>query len=106
MYVVRGEILFCEVYNFFTYLVVACNDNSGIRADQHVTHQNKIHATVAFILKIGGVNLVLSTLKSRNSVVASTVLVTVVPHTFSHAPMCLDRVCVLLAPNLCGISKS
>ena len=63
MYTVRGESFLCRVDYIVTYLVVTCDDESTIRAAQRVMHRRGFHATVAFVLDIGGVNVVTSTLK-------------------------------------------
>ena len=57
---VRGESLFFKVDDFVTYLVVTCNGKCAIRETQRVIHGKVLHATVTFVLDIGGVKVVTS----------------------------------------------
>ena len=61
MYAVRGEILFCEVDNIVTYLIVAYNYKNSVWAAHRLTHKKGFHATLTFVLEIRGVNVVAST---------------------------------------------
>ena len=54
----RGEILFCEVDDLVTNIIVTCNDETAIREDQCVTDRAILHATDTLVLDIGGVNVV------------------------------------------------
>ena len=80
-----------EVDNIVTYLIVTCYDETFVSAADRVRQRKFLQATVTFILKVKGVNDIINTLKSRNSVAASTVPVTVVYHTLRQNPMCLAR---------------
>ena len=53
-----------EVENISTYLIVTCNDENAIRADQRVMHQNGLHATDEFVLEVKGFNVVMRTFKT------------------------------------------
>ena len=71
------------------YIVVTCDDDYRIKADQLVTHQRGLHATVAFVLEIGGVEFVTSTFKNQIFVADSTVPVSVLPRTLIQTPVWL-----------------
>ena len=43
------------------YLIVTCNDNTSVAAAESVTHRNVLQATVTFLLKFRGVNIITST---------------------------------------------
>ena len=63
------------------YLVMTCNYEISVAADEIMTHIKVLQSTVAFSLKVRGSNVITCKLKSRNSVAASTVTVAVVPCT-------------------------
>ena len=67
------------------------NYETSISAAKSVTHRKGLQATVTFLLKVGGLNVMRCTQKSQNSVVASIVPVTVVPPTLIQEPMWLGR---------------
>ena len=46
-----------------TYLIVTCDENNSVREAQRVLHQKGLHATVAFVLEVRGINIVTSKLK-------------------------------------------
>ena len=60
-YAVSGGGLSCEVDDLVMYLIVTCDDNTSVRADQRMTYQKGLHATAAFLLQVKGVNTVSST---------------------------------------------
>ena len=76
-----------EVYDIFVYIMFTCDDEASVSAAECVTHIKGLQATAAFILEVRGVNFITSTLKSRNSVVASTVTVTILSCTLVQEPM-------------------
>ena len=78
------EVLYGEVYDLVMYISVTCDDDTYVAAAERVTHIKVMDSTVTFILKLGGVNVITSTLKWRNYVAASNVPVTAVPHTLIH----------------------
>ena len=47
--------------DFITYLIVACDGETSVRASQRVTYKKGLHATATFVLEIRGVNVVTST---------------------------------------------
>ena len=49
-YVIGGESLFYEVDDIVAYLIVACDDETAVRASQQVTHQKGLHATITLFL--------------------------------------------------------
>ena len=55
----RGIIFLCEVDDLITSIIVTCDDETVIRAYQHMTQRNNLHTTVVFFLEIGGVNVVI-----------------------------------------------
>ena len=65
----------------FTYLIVTCNDETSVAAADCVIQIKVLQETVAFILKVRGVNVIRITYKYQHLVAASTVLVTIVPRT-------------------------
>ena len=44
-----------------TYLIGMCDYETSVRADQHVMHRKVLHATVAFVLEVRGVEVITST---------------------------------------------
>ena len=75
--------------DFIKYLIVTCNDDTFSAASERVMHRKGLHATVAFLLGVGGVNNIMITLKSQSSVAANIVPLTMVPCTIIQAPVCL-----------------
>ena len=47
--------------DIFTYLIVTFNDDTSVAAAECVTHRKFLQATVAFLLKVGGVKVISST---------------------------------------------
>ena len=88
MYVARTEGFYSKVDGLFEYLVVTCNDETFIATAEHLIHIKGLQATVSFSLKVGGVNVITYTLKSRNYVAASNVPVIVVPRALVQEPVC------------------
>ena len=60
-YTVRGELLSGDVDDIFTYLVVACYDDTSVAASDRVAHRKGLQATFAFSLKVRGVNVITCT---------------------------------------------
>ena len=79
--------MYGRVDDLVTYLIVTYNNETSVAAAECVTHQKVLHATATFILKIRGIIVITSTLKSSNPIVASAVPVTVVPCMISQVPM-------------------
>ena len=52
-----GEGLFCEADDLVTYLIVAYDDKTSVRADQSVMHLNGMHAIATFLCRLGGLSL-------------------------------------------------
>ena len=50
--------MFYEVDDLVAYIIVTCDDETPIRADQHVMYRKGLHATVALILDVRGFNVV------------------------------------------------
>ena len=46
------------------FIIVTCNEDTVIRAAQCVTHPKYLHATVAIVLEVRGVNVVTIALKT------------------------------------------
>ena len=67
-----------------TYLIVTYDDKTSVAAAERVTHRKCLQETLTFSLEDRGFNVITCTLKSRNSVAASNVPVTVVPRTLRH----------------------
>ena len=83
--------MFCEVDDLVTYLIVACNYETAIMADQHVTSRKSLHGTIALVLEVRGVKVVTITLKLKDSISGSTVPVIKLPRTFIQEPVYLAR---------------
>ena len=43
-----------------TYLIVTCNENTSIDSYYLVTHIKRLQATVTFLVKVSGVNIIMS----------------------------------------------
>ena len=61
MYTVRVEGLSRDVDYLILYLILTCNDENSVAAADCVTHRKFLQATIAFILKVRGVNIITST---------------------------------------------
>ena len=68
-----------------------CGDKASFATDKYVMYINGCATAVAFALDVRGGNIITCAQKTRNPVAANTVPVTVVPRTFSQAPMVLAR---------------
>ena len=77
--------------DLFTYLIVTCNDKNSISVDERVMHIKSLQATAVFLLNVRAVNVIISTLKSSNSVACSTVPVAIVPIMLNQEPVYLAR---------------
>ena len=78
-----------EVWEFGTHFVVVSDDEASFAEDNYVTYINGCATAAVFSLGVKGGNIITCKQKTRNPVAANTVPVTVVPRTFSQAPMFL-----------------
>ena len=67
------------------------DDEASFAADKYVTYINVCATADVFSLGVRGGNIITCKQKKRNLVAANTVPVTIVPRTFSQAPMFLER---------------
>ena len=87
VYKLRVEGLSVDVDNLVMYLIVTCNNETSVDTAEHVMHRKGLQSNVTFLLKVRDVNVITSTLKSRNSVVASTIPVISLPPTLIQEPV-------------------
>ena len=57
----RVEGLSCDMDGIFKYLFGTCDNNAPIRVDQRMKYRKVLHAIVAVMLEVRGVNVVAST---------------------------------------------
>ena len=48
------------MHNIVVYLVVTCNDETSVAADEYMTHIKGLQETVTFISKFRGVHIITS----------------------------------------------
>ena len=58
-YAVRGEGLSGKVDDIITNLIVVCNSETSAAVTERVMHRKCLQETVAFILKVRGVNVIM-----------------------------------------------
>ena len=63
------------------HFVVICDNEVSIAAAKSVKYGEERRAVVALFLEVRGGNIITRAKKTRNSVAANTVLITIVPHT-------------------------
>ena len=71
-----GYFLSGKVDDIDTYPIVMLNDKTSVSVAECVMHRKGLQATFTFTLQFSGVIVITCTLKSRNSVAVSTLLVT------------------------------
>ena len=54
----RGESLPEEVDDLVMYLVLECNDETSVAADDRVSHRKVLQATISNTLKVSGVTVI------------------------------------------------
>ena len=60
-YAVMVEGLSVNVYDFVTYIVVTCDDDTYVAAAERVMNRKCLQATIAFSLKVRGVAVITCT---------------------------------------------
>ena len=65
MYSNKGEVLYGKIDYLVTYLILTCNDNISVYADEHVIHRKGPQEIIAFILKVRGVNVITIIINNR-----------------------------------------
>ena len=61
MYSIRVEGLSGELDYLVMYHIVMCDDETSVSACESVTHRKVLQATVTFILKVGGFDVITRT---------------------------------------------
>ena len=61
MYAVRGEGLSGKMDDLVTYIIVTCDDDTYVDASKGLTHRKGPQATIKFLLKVRGFNVISST---------------------------------------------
>ena len=61
MYVGRRKVLSSQVNYLVMYRIVTCGDDKSIATAERVMHRKYLQATITFILKVRGLNVIMCT---------------------------------------------